>query len=242
VLDAPKRGRAADSDIVLEARSLARLFGEGDAAVHAVRDVDLIVARGEIVLIMGPSGSGKTTLLTLLGGLLRPTSGSIRLFGRELSGLSEAELSRLRLHSVGFVFQTFNLLESLTAIQNVEIALNLAGVRGKVARARAQALLTRVGLEHRLQFHVQKLSGGERQRVSIARALANDPPLILADEPTANLDSGHGMQVVELIRDVAREESRTVIIVSHDARIRGVADRVLWLEDGRLTSDGGAAD
>lgn len=224
---------------VLEVRSLTKQFGEGSTSVRAVENVDFGARRGEVVLIMGPSGSGKTTLLTMIGGLLHPSSGSIRLFGRELTDMQERELALVRRQSVGFIFQSFNLLEALTAEQNVEVALNLRGVKGAKARERARALLRRVSMEQRLAFRPRQLSGGERQRVSIARALANDAPLILADEPTANLDSASGGEVVRLLSDIAREEGRTVVIVSHDARILTVADTVYWLEDGHLRPEAG---
>jgi putative ABC transport system ATP-binding protein len=219
---------------VLDARGLSKVFGSGATAVRAVDGVDLAVRRGEIVLIMGPSGSGKTTLLTLIGGLLKPTAGSVAIEGRDITGMGESELPSVRRKLVGFVFQSFNLLEALTAEENVEVALNLAGTRGRKATTRAAGLLDGLGMSHRRRFKPHDLSGGEKQRVSIARALANEPTLVLADEPTANLDSKQGHEVVELLRAIAKEQQRTVIIVSHDERIREMADRVLWLEDGRL--------
>ena len=218
----------------LHLTGLSKVFGEGAAEVAAVSEVNLRVRVGEIVLIMGPSGSGKTTLLTMIAGLLRPTRGSITLFGQDITDLPETRRTDLRRNYIGFVFQSFNLLGSLTALQNVQVALNVRGVRGREAEQKARELLVRVGLGERLHFLPDVLSGGERQRVSIARALANDAPMILADEPTANLDSVNGREVVALLRDLARDDHRTVIIVSHDSRIREVADRILWLEDGRL--------
>jgi putative ABC transport system ATP-binding protein len=225
---------ANDNEVILDVRDLTRTFGSGRAVVRAVDGIDLSVRRGELVLIMGPSGSGKTTLLTLVGGLLRPTSGTVRVNGLEITSLSERKLTKFRRHYLGFVFQSFNLLESLNARENVEVALNFAGVGGRKARKRATQLLTDLGMAERLRGKPQTLSGGERQRVSIARALANDPQLILADEPTANLDSRHGHEVVELLHDIAKTQHRTIVIVSHDHRIRDVADRVLWLQDGRF--------
>lgn len=227
-------GREARDEVILEVHGLTKVFGGGPTAVRAVDGVDLTVRRGEIVLIMGPSGSGKTTLLTLIGGLLKPTSGSVRINGCDITSMSESQLPRLRQRLVGFVFQSFNLLEALSAEENVEVALNLAGESGRAAAAKAGVLLDDLGLAQRRRFKPHDLSGGEKQRVSIARALANDPQLILADEPTANLDSKHGQEVVQLLREIAKEQDRTVIIVSHDARIREMADRVLWLEDGRF--------
>ncbi len=228
----------AEDEVVLEVRGLIKVFGSGEAAVRAVDSVDLTVRRGEIVLIMGPSGSGKTTLLTMIGGLLRPTTGSIKIDGLEITSMPERDLPAVRRERVGFIFQTFNLLEALTASENVELALNVAGTVGAAARGRAEGLLMNADLKHRLRFLPRQLSGGEKQRVSIARALANQPLLVLADEPTANLDSKHGHEVVLLLRDIAKKQGRTVIIVSHDHRIREVADRVLWLEDGRFKDMG----
>jgi len=213
---------------------MMKRFGSGDAEVVAVRDVSLDVEPGEVVLIMGPSGSGKTTLLLMVGGLLKPTEGTIALDSLELSALSESKLPDVRLRHFGFIFQDFNLLSALNVRDNVSLAAELTGVGRKAAREKATSLLTELGLGHRLRFSPEKLSGGEKQRVAIARALVNDPKLILADEPTANLDSRHGHEVVALLRDIAKKQGRTVVIVSHDHRIREIADRVLWLEDGRF--------
>ena len=213
-------------------RDLTKTYGEGDLAVAAVRHVDLDVGAGEVVLVMGPSGSGKTTLLLMLGAMLRPTSGSIAVDGVDLVSTPERGLPPLRARHFGFVFQDFNLLSALDATENVELACNLAGVRGARARRTATDLLTRLGLGDRLHHRPDQLSGGEKQRVAIARALANDPPVILADEPTANLDSGHGREIARLLRRLATEDGRSVVIVSHDQRLREIADRELWLEDG----------
>jgi len=213
---------------------VTKRFGSGDAEVVAVRDVSLEVASGEVVLIMGPSGSGKTTLLLMLGALLKPTEGSIMLDGLELSALSEGKLPDVRLRHFGFIFQDFNLLSALNVQDNVSIAAELMGISRKEARKRAASLLTELGLGRRLRFSPEKLSGGEKQRVAIARALINDPALILADEPTANLDSSHGHETMRLLREIAKTRSRSVVIVSHDQRIRDIADRVLWLEDGQF--------
>lgn len=219
---------------VLSLHGVTKVFGQGSTAVRAVDSVDLDVAKGEVLLIQGPSGGGKTTLLTMAGGLLRPTEGTITIAGVSLTGRSDREMSALRLQSIGFIFQSFNLLTSLTAQENVEVVLRLAGASKRQAQAKARELLAALGLTERLGHKPADLSGGEKQRVSIARALANDPALILADEPTANLDSARGHEVMALLRDIAKEQGRTVLCVSHDHRIRSVADRVLWLEDGRL--------
>ncbi|MFN8188618.1 MAG: ABC transporter ATP-binding protein [Gaiellales bacterium] len=221
---------------LLEVEGLTKTFGSEHTLVRAVDGVSFTTDAGEITLIMGPSGSGKTTLLTMVGALLRPTAGAVRIAGMDVTALPHRELPRVRRKLVGFVFQTFNLLESLSASENVEVALNVAGTNGEAARARARELLIGAGLEDRLDFHARDLSGGEKQRVSIARALANHPPLLLADEPTANLDSENGHEVMELLRDLTRREESAVVVVSHDPRLETIADRVLWLEDGRITA------
>jgi putative ABC transport system ATP-binding protein len=216
----------------LHVSGLTKTFGQGELAVTAVHDVDLDVQPGEVVLIMGPSGSGKTTVLLMLGAMLRPTQGTIQVDGLDLASTPERRLPALRAHRFGFIFQDFNLLGALSVAENVELACNLAGVTGHTAHQRARTLLQRVGLGHRLDFRPEQLSGGEKQRVAIARALANDPPVILADEPTANLDSAIGRQVARLLRQLATQDQRAVVMVSHDARLEEIADRVLWLEDG----------
>jgi len=192
------------------------------------------IYRGELVLIMGPSGSGKTTLLSMLGSLLKPTSGRIWLNNQEISSLSEKQLPRIRAHNIGFVFQSFNLLDALTVEENILLPASLmpAGIKG--ARMRCKKLIERLELEHRAHALPPTLSGGEKQRVAIARALINQPPVILADEPTGNLDSEKGQEVMMILHDVVREEGCTVILVTHDNRIEDIADRLLWLEDGAL--------
>lgn len=222
------------NNIAIDLRHLSKVYGSGHTAVRAVDDVSLHIIKGEIVAIMGPSGSGKTTLLQMIGALLRPTSGDVLIDSKNISALSEDELPRVRLHNFGFIFQTPNLISSLTAIQNVELVLNLAGKKGRFARQRASELLAQLSLGDRLGHRPAQLSGGEQQRVAIARALANNPAVLLADEPTANLDSKAGQNVMELMRKVAREAGKTVVTVSHDLRIRYLVDRVLWLEDGHL--------
>lgn len=219
---------------VLHLKGVNKVFGEGTTRVVAVDGVDLQVEAGEVVMIMGPSGSGKTTLLSLAGCLLKPTKGQIMLNGQDVTAYSERQLPAIRLKNIGFVFQGFNLLSSLTSLENVETVLSLAGKNGREARRIAAARLQELGLGGRLNFLPAKLSGGEKQRVAIARALANDPALVLADEPTANLDSRSGQVVVRLLTDMAKRQGKSVVIVSHDSRIQGIADRVLWLEDGKL--------
>jgi putative ABC transport system ATP-binding protein len=227
--------KRATLEPILKVRELTKVFGTGNTLVRAVDGISLDVSLGEMVLIMGPSGSGKTTLLTMLGGLLRPSSGSISILGQEISTLSDRELTQVRRHTVGFIFQSFNLWETLTAAENIELALNIAGVSGAAAHRRAMVLLEERGLTHRAAFRVRDLSGGEKQRLSIARALANEPKLILGDEPTANLDSRHGRDVMRLLKESATGGDKAIVVVSHDQRIREIADRVLWLEDGKIT-------
>jgi putative ABC transport system ATP-binding protein len=221
---------------ILSVNNVTRRFGSGSTEVVAVREVSLDVAAGEVVLIMGPSGSGKSTLLIMVGGLLKPSSGRIRIGGDELTQLDERRLPAVRLRRIGFIFQDFNLLSALSALDNVALVGQLGGGSHREARKRAKVLLEQLGLGHRLTFLPEKLSGGEKQRVAIARALVNQPDLILADEPTANLDSHHGRETMRLLRRLAKEEQRSVVIVSHDQRIKEIADRVLWLEDGEFKS------
>jgi putative ABC transport system ATP-binding protein len=223
------------SDYILEARSLGKVYEEGPVSVEAVRDVSLQVSAGQSVAIMGPSGSGKTTLLSMIGCILRPSRGDVLIEGRPVRWGGE-DLSRVRLNSIGFVFQTFNLFSALTALENVEVALGLRGVKGSEARRRAREMLETVGLADRLSFLPRDLSGGQKQRVSIARALVNRPPLILADEPTGNLDSKTGHAIIELLRDLVVRERRSVVVVTHDTRMMDLVHRVYHLEDGVLAS------
>jgi len=218
----------------LQVSHVTKRYGSGAIEVVAVQDVSLSVAPGEIVLIMGPSGSGKTTLLSMLGALLKPSEGEIQLNGDIISAMKENRLPDIRLRQFGFIFQDFNLLSALSALENVSIVAELAGTKSGAARKKATAVLTELGLGQRLNFLPEKLSGGEKQRVAIARALVNDPALILADEPTANLDSKIGHEIMRLLRSIAKVQGRSVVIVSHDQRIKDIADRVLWLEDGRF--------
>jgi len=218
----------------LELRHVSRRFSSGATEVLAVRDATVSITPGETVAVMGPSGSGKSTLLCLMGGLLRPDSGEVRVAGRSLAVLSEREQCRLRRTRIAFVFQHFNLLKALSALENVELALHLAGVAGPAARDRARQALLGVGLGPRAHALPRDLSGGEQQRVAVARALAPAPSVILADEPTANLDSASGRTVIELLSGEARRRGAAVVIVTHDQRLRAVVDRILWMEDGRL--------
>ncbi len=224
-------------DALLSVRDVCKTFGAGESSVSAVRHASLEVYPGEVVLIMGPSGSGKTTLLSIMGGLMHPTSGEVWIGGQNIYRLSDRELSRLRCQQIGYVFQSFNLLNFLSVRKNVEVMLNLAGTRGRRANDRAAEVLQQVKLGHRLDFQPQNLSGGERQRVSIARSLANHPKLILADEPTGSLDTSAGRAVVDILSGLARQQGCGVVIVTHDNRIVDVADRVLMIVDGAVSSD-----
>ncbi len=217
---------------VLEAARVVKTFCEGSESVSVLKGASLSLRRGEIVALEGPSGSGKTTFLTILGCMLTPTSGRVAIEGREVDPARPGELPTIRRSSIGFVFQQFNLFPALTASENVEYALNLKGVRGRVARAEAARVLEAVGLSERARFLPRDLSGGQKQRVAIARALAGSAPIILADEPTANLDSQVGTQVLELFRDLAKREDRALLIVTHDPKVRDVADRVAHIRDG----------
>ena len=221
---------------VLQAHDVTKVFQEGRESVSVLNGASLQVERGEVVALEGPSGSGKTTFLSILGCILTPTSGRIVVDGHEVDPRRPARLPEVRKRSIGFVFQQFNLFPALTALENVEYALNIKGRRGREARREAQRVLEEVGLSERLHFLPRDLSGGQKQRVAIARALAGDPPIVLADEPTANLDSHVGGQVLEMFRDLARKENRALLIVTHDPKVREIADRVVQIRDGRLAA------
>ena len=222
---------------IIETKDVWRIYHMDSVAVEAVRGVDLSIGPGEFVAIVGPSGSGKSTLLHMLGAMDRPTKGDILLQGQPLANLNDGQRTGLRARQIGFVFQTFNLLPTLTAFENVEIALRLAGAGRTERQARTAELLERVGLEERAHHLPRNLSGGERRRVAIARALANRPPLLLADEPTGNLDTKTGATILDLLHAVCDESGQTVIMVTHDFRAASYADRVLVLRDGRLKGE-----
>lgn len=222
------------TETVIRLDRVSKTYGTGESAVRAVEDVSLELDPGKFFILMGPSGSGKTTLLMLMGCLLKPTAGSVYLFDREVSALDESKLPFVRREKVGFIFQGFNLFPALTALENVEATLNLKGYRGDAAREEARRLLEHIGLGKRLHHLPEDLSGGEKQRVAVARALAGNPPIILADEPTGMLDSKTGRLIVEVLRDLARNEGRLIFMVSHDSRILSLADRIFTIEDGQL--------
>jgi putative ABC transport system ATP-binding protein len=221
-------------DMILETKEVSKIYSEGESRVVAVDAITLGVNKYEMLLIMGPSGSGKTTLLSIMGCILHPTSGEVLIEGQAIGILSEDELPDIRKKYFGFVFQSFNLFPSLTAAENVELVLRLK--KTEVARLRPEALelLEAVGLAKRAGFYPADLSGGEKQRVAFARALAGGPPIILADEPTANLDSKTGLEVLKLLGKMAEQYGKAVVIVSHDPRAEAMAHRVIYLEDGRI--------
>ncbi len=221
---------------VLRARGLRKEFGSSDTLVRAVDEVSLEVAAGEALAVMGPSGCGKSTLLHLLGGLDRPSGGELYLAGQRIDQLSERGLARLRRRAVGFVFQAFHLMDELTAVENVELPALLAGVAPRAARRRAAGLLEQVGLADRAGFLPSALSGGQRQRVAVARALANDPLVILADEPTGNLDSEATLDVLRLFESL-HAAGQTLVVVTHDARIAATADRLITMRDGAFVDE-----
>jgi putative ABC transport system ATP-binding protein len=223
-----------------ELRGVSKTYSLGGSQVHAVRDVDLTIVAGETVAVVGPSGSGKTTLLQLLGALDRPSTGEILFEGSDIARTGDRALGRLRLRTFGFVFQQFNLIPTLTAAQNVEIALAPSGGSAGTRREAVIRLLEAVGLAPRADHVPSKLSGGEQQRVAIARALANDPHVLLADEPTGNLDSDTGAEIIDLLLSLSAAGRRTVVVVTHDVDIAKRAGRVLRMSDGRLQRASGA--
>jgi putative ABC transport system ATP-binding protein len=230
---------AINGDAV-RAEGLGRRYGEGEAAIDALRDVTIAFPRGQFSAVMGPSGSGKSTLLHCLAGLDHPTSGTVEIDGTPLANLSDRELTVLRRSAIGFIFQSFNLLPMLSAFDNVELPLRIAGNRDGADRVRA--VLEDVGLADRAGHRPSELSGGQQQRVAIARALVAEPTVIFADEPTGNLDSASGHEILELLRRAVDESGRTVVMVTHDPRAATIADRVVLLSDGHVVMDRGGMD
>ena len=224
-------------DEVLHLERVTRDYPLGKTIVHALRRIDIIVYKGEIIAVMGPSGSGKSTLLHIIGALDTPTGGRALIDGTDLTSLSERALTRLRGQRIGFVFQTFNLIPTLSAQMNVELPMIFQRVPRRARAARARELLRHVGLGDRISHRPNELSGGERQRVAIARALANNPEIILADEPTGNLDSESGGTILELLKKLSHDDGKTVVIVTHDPDAAAVADRIVRLRDGRVIEE-----
>jgi putative ABC transport system ATP-binding protein len=222
---------------MIEANEIRMALGEGAGRVEALKGIDLSLAGGELTLLMGPSGSGKTTLLSVLGCMLSPTSGSVNISGRAITGLDGEELAQVRRQNIGFVFQSYHLFPTLTAAENVRLALDVRGDRSPEARAKANQALATVGLAHKADAFPRALSGGEQQRVAVARAIVGDPSVVLADEPTAALDSENGQAVMVVLAEIAKDPSRAMFIVTHDPRIMPFADRILRIEDGRIVDD-----
>ena len=220
--------------VAITAQKVAMTFASGGQSYQALKGINLEVQRGDLQLLMGPSGSGKTTLLTILAGLLTPSAGKVFLLGEEISAMSRADLAQFRLENIGFIFQSFNLFPALTAAENIQLSLKLKGIKNRIAREKTHWLLEEVGLADKAKLLPKQLSGGQQQRVAIARALAGNPQLIMADEPTAALDSQNGHSVIELLRRLTKEGGCTVLTVTHDPRIVDIADRVFYLEDGML--------
>jgi len=222
------------TDTLIAARGVTRTYKLEGETVHPLRGVDLDVRRGEYLSIMGPSGSGKSTLFNMIGGLDRPSSGTILLDGEDLASLPERKLAWLRCHRIGYIFQTYNLMPTLTAVDNVGLPAVFAGLDPEAAHSRAAEALSRVGLADRLDNRPDQLSGGQRQRVAIARAIVNRPAVILADEPTGNLDLKTGQQVLDLLKQLRRDTGVTVISATHDHKMLAASDRVVWIRDGRI--------
>lgn len=225
----------------ISVRNLTKTFGSGQARTEALDSVSLDVHPGEVVLLMGPSGSGKTTLLSILGCILRPDVGSVVINGQEIVGLPEAGLCRLRQRSIGFIFQNYNLFNTLRTEENIMVALDLQGVPTRTARDKAVMAMESVGLGDKIGGMPADLSGGQKQRLAVARALAGNPDIILADEPTAALDSANGRMIINLLRELALKRGRCVVVVTHDNRIFDYADRIVIIEDGRLKVSEGLA-
>jgi putative ABC transport system ATP-binding protein len=222
------------SDVIIEARDVAMTLGSGARKVQALRGIDLALKRGELTLLMGPSGSGKTTLLLVLGCMLTPTAGAVTISGTVTAEADKEGLAKIRRENIGFVFQSYHLFPTLTAAQNVQLALDIRHERGKRARLRAREALERVGLAHKVNTRPGELSGGEQQRVAIARAIVTDPSVVLADEPTAALDGDNGRAILKILADSAHERGQAVLVVTHDPRIIPFADRIIHIEDGLL--------
>ena len=220
---------------IVEIKNLTKIYGSGETAVIALDHVSFAVEAGEFVAIMGPSGCGKSTLLHLVGGLDHSSEGSVTIGGLTLSALSDDRLTELRRKKIGFVFQFFNLIPVLNAVENAALPVTLDGIQQSVARQRATDWLNKIGMSDRLSHRPDQLSGGQQQRVAVARALVSEPELILADEPTGNLDTRAGDEIARLLRKACKEWNRTVIMVTHDPRIAAYADRIIFLKDGRIT-------
>ena len=226
--------------VAIKCQGITKEFKVGDSAVQVLHGIDIAINSGELTYLVGESGSGKTTLISIIAGILYPTQGKVDVFGSDIYGLADSDLVRFRLANIGFIFQQYNLLPTLTAAENAAIPLIAAGVKRSEAVERATALLEKLNIANQADKYPRAMSGGQQQRVAIARALVHSPRLVVCDEPTAALDAKSGRRVMDLLREVALAADRAVIIVTHDNRIFDMADRILAMEDGRITSDGNA--
>ena len=235
VTQTDESAQAPPAGAVVSARDVTRRYGEGETAVDALKGVSLDIVKGQLTAVMGPSGSGKSTLMHILAGLDRPTSGSVSIDGTDITGMGDQQLTLLRRNHIGFIFQFFNLLPMLTAEENVTLPLDLAG--GKLDKAWVDEVVAKVGLDDRRHHRPSELSGGQQQRVAIARALVNRPTVLFADEPTGNLDSNTGEEILDLLRDSVNTYGQTTLMVTHEARAAAMADRILFLADGLIVKD-----
>jgi len=226
------------TELLIEAVDIVQRRGKGAGEVQALRGVNLALAGGQLTLLMGPSGSGKTTLLSVLGCMLTPTEGTVRLHGHPTAGAGAGELAKLRRDHIGFIFQSYRLFPTLTAVDNVRLALDIRGEHRENTIARARDMLRTVGLSHKENAYPHELSGGEQQRVAIARAIVGNPSAILADEPTGALDSENGAAIMTVLAQIAKDPTRSVLVVTHDPRIVPFADRIIHIEDGRILGEG----
>jgi len=225
------------TELIIEAANIGKILGTGPARVQALKDVSLTLSSGKLTILMGPSGSGKTTLLSILGCMLAPTDGTVRICGTSTTGAHPEQLAKIRRQHIGFVFQSYHLFSTLTAAENVQLALDVRGEQGHKASAKTAEVLASVGLTSKMASFPRQLSGGEQQRVAIARAIVAEPSAILADEPTAALDSANGQATMAILSRIAKERNRAVLVVTHDPRLFGFADRILYIEDGSLTRE-----
>jgi putative ABC transport system ATP-binding protein len=230
------------TETVMEAVDVVKVLGRGPSQVQALRGVSLALAGGELILLIGPSGSGKTTLLSILGCILSPTSGTVRVRGESTAKMQPEDMARIRRNHIGFIFQSYHLFPTLTAVDNVRLALDVRGEPSGSAIAKARKALAAVGLSHKMKSFPRELSWGEQQRVAIARALAGNPSAVLADEPTSALDGENGQAIMKLLAEIAKDQARGVLVVTHDPRILPFADRIVRIEDGRIVGEesGGA--
>jgi putative ABC transport system ATP-binding protein len=229
------------TEFIIDAKGVTKILGHGAAQVHALKEINISLRAGELTVLMGPSGSGKTTLLSVLGCMLTPTSGTVRVCGHATEGADAQALAKLRRDHVGFIFQSYHLFPTLTAADNIRLALDIRGTRGEDAKVRSRDALEKVGLAHKSASYPRELSGGEQQRVAIARAIVCNPSAILADEPTSVLDTSNGQAIMGILAEIAKDPAHGVLVVTHDSRMTSFADRVIHIEDGRLLATSATA-